>query len=200
MKKIVVFLICIFVLIFIHEISHAFLDIIFGVTVENIIIGLPIVTSVHLNNQYVRNISFGPIVLMGFTVPNIDEYKLLFPWQSILISLAGPLSNFLIPLFGALMYKKGKRFSSNMIYFFDLSLILFFVNLAPLPYADGGKIVLNFLVMTGFLESLSEFYTNTPRLILVFSQYGGLFIMFVYLYPIINFFNRFIKYNSKKYA
>lgn len=196
LRGIALFLICCAVLISIHEIGHAIASLFLGVTVEKIIVGIPPMISVPLYNEYIRNISFGPIILMRFTLPDAAQAKLLTPLQLILMFLAGPLVNLLIPLVGAMMHKRRKVFSSDAVYFFDFSLILFFANIAPLPYWDGGKILLNLLVMFGAISGVKEFYENTNKTILLFWQYGGFFLIFMFVDPILNFLNRFIKYDS----
>lgn len=179
--------------------GHVLLNLTFGVTVENIYIGVPPMLSVPLYNDYVKNINFGPILLAAAVEPNAVQDGALASWKSILRSFAGPLVNLLIPLVGAVLYSRGKRFSENIIFFFDFSLMLFIFNIAPLHYTDGGSMALYFLTMIGLLSGINEFYAGMNRWILKLFEYGGFFIIFLYYAPIMNFCSQFIKYDVRKF-
>lgn len=189
--------VCLFIVIPLHELGHVILFIIFGVSVDKLVIGLPLILSIPLYNEYVRNIVLGPIPLGGFTIPDTSGALLLSSWQYILIFFAGIAVNISIPLFGARLHKRGRIFSDNMVYFFDLNLALFILNIAPLPGLDGGQALINFLVLLGLIPSVNEFYAGLGKPILLFWKWGGMFPIFFFIRPLVDFMKKFIKYNGR---
>lgn len=201
LKRIGLGLVFLLILLPAHEVGHVLLNLTFGVTVENIYVGVPPMLSIPLRNDYVKNISFGPVLLIAAVEPNAAQNEMLASWKSILINFAGPLVNLLIPLAGAILFiKREKRFSENVAFFFDFSLMLFIFNIAPLPYTDGGNMMLYFFTMIGILPGINEFYVSMNRWILKLFEYGGFFIILLYYVPIMKFFCRFIKYGSWEYG
>lgn len=130
----------------------------------------------------------------GKPVP-IDPYNLKDPRkESALISLAGPLSNFILAgLLSLLVRFSLVSPSLDILMAFLLPLIILNVglgvfNLLPVPPLDGAKIVLGFLPLDYALryeEALSQ-YGIFLLILLLFPFFGGQSLVSAFISPIIN--------------
>ncbi|MGE5632496.1 MAG: site-2 protease family protein [Caulobacteraceae bacterium] len=108
----------------------------------------------------------------------------------LLVSLAGPLANFLLAFLIALIYRLVFYKAGNVIlgmlqyaYFINLGLGVF--NLIPIPPLDGSKILDSFLTnRQRFMLRRYEVYSNIIILLLVFSGFIS-----IILNPLISFLN-----------
>jgi Zn-dependent protease len=127
------------------------------------------------------------LLLAGFgwakPVPvNIYALNRRNPAGYMLVSLAGPISNLLLAIFGALPIRMGlvsgqQSFLLNLLFdFVWINLILMFFNLLPLFPLDGEKVVHYFLPPEGQL-ALEHFRPTAPLVLLgliVLGSFSGI--------------------------
>jgi Zn-dependent protease len=132
-------------------------------------------------------------IIFGSAKPVPVDFRNLrnMRWGMILVSLAGPATNFLLAVVAAAVYRLTPHLSSLGSYLLlqtiILNLVLCFFNLIPIPPLDGSKILASLL---GFLDR-GWMYT-----ILSLERYGFvILILFLYLglvqtiiLPPVNFF------------
>jgi Zn-dependent protease len=118
-----------------------------------------------------------PVVIGGAKPVPVDPFNLREPKKDMaLVSLAGPLTNFLIAFTVAFVFKFiapfiNDPFLISIIYtIVQLNLLLGIFNLIPVPPLDGSKIFALFLP-----EEFSKTYLNIGNL--------GIFILFFLLMP-----------------
>lgn len=129
------------------------------------------------------------LLLAGFgwakPVPvNIYALNRRNPAGYMLVSLAGPLSNLILAIFGALPIRMGLVTSQPFLlnFFFEfiwINLILMFFNLIPLFPLDGEKVVHFFLPPEG-QAALDRFRPTAPLVLLgliVLGSLGGINIL-----------------------
>ncbi|MGD8603324.1 MAG: site-2 protease family protein [Anaerolineales bacterium] len=129
------------------------------------------------------------LLLAGFgwakPVPiNIYAVNRRTPAGYMLVSLAGPLSNLILAIFGALPIRmglvNGQPFLVNFfLEFIFINLILMFFNLIPLYPLDGEKVVHYFLPPEG-QAALERFRPTAPLVLLgliVLGSLGGINIL-----------------------
>lgn len=126
------------------------------------------------------------IVGFGWAKPTpVNRFKLRNrKWGSIIVSLAGPLSNFLLAAIGVIIYvlivSNGGMLYNNIFtdflnIFIQLNIVLFVFNLIPLPPLDGYQILVEFLPLSA-REKLQPV-----------EQYSILILLVIALTPIANF-------------
>jgi len=87
---------------------------------------------------------------IGWSKPvPINEYNFQNPvWGTALVSIAGPISNIILAVISALIYKLipvTSFFSSILLVFITINISLGVFNLIPIPPLDGSKILRAFL-------------------------------------------------------
>jgi Zn-dependent protease len=107
-------------------------------------------------------------------------------WGGAKVALAGPLANFVVALFFALIWRfmpfVNLTFSGLIALIVYINLILMIFNLLPIPPLDGSKILAPFLSTAWRIKYLS------------LERYGFVFVIlfawlgFSYILPVINFF------------
>jgi Zn-dependent protease len=127
----------------------------------------------------------------GKPVP-IDSYNFKNPRRDeIFVSLAGPLSNLILAIVCALIF----RFLpfSIFLHLIQMNLMLGVFNLLPIPPLDGSKIFLNLLSVEKSIKWQEAFdkYGMILLFILIFLPINGSNIIFKIITPIINFLMRF---------
>jgi len=117
-----------------------------------------------------------------------------------LVAAAGPISNFLMALLWALLFKLTITFTARDSHVFYalttmatagifVNLILMVLNLVPLPPLDGSRVVTSFLSpKAGYYYNRIEPYGFYVLIALLFTG-----ILFKVLWPIIGFFLRLIQ-------
>jgi Zn-dependent protease len=122
------------------------------------------------------------LLLAGFgwakPVPvNIYALNRRTPAGYMLVSLAGPLSNLILAIFGALPIRMGLVTSQPFLNFFSefiwINLILMFFNLIPLFPLDGEKVIHYFLPPEG-QAALDRFRPTAPLVLLGLIVLGSL--------------------------
>lgn len=138
------------------------------------------------------------LVRFGWGKPvQFDPYNLQHPRRdSAIISLAGPVSNFILAiLFSIILRLVAQPFSpffalsSFIPPFIFLNVLLGVFNLIPIHPLDGGKILVGLLPQKEAME-LDNFlhrYGIIILILLVFPLFGGVSPVFSFLNPIINF-------------
>lgn len=122
----------------------------------------------------------GSPVIFGAAKPvPVDPFNLRDPKKDMaLVSLAGPITNFLIAAIAAMFLKFGANFIPDQFILeiifriVQLNLLLGIFNLIPIPPLDGSKV---------FALFLSE---NSARFYLSIGAYGMFILFFLLLFPI----------------
>ena len=118
---------------------------------------------------------------------------------SAIISLAGPLSNFILVVVFSLILKfiyplLGLGFDSALYYFLYtlvlINAILMAFNLIPIPPLDGSKIL--FAVLPDSMDNIKEVLERYGFMILIMLVFLGGGIFSRYIYFVINIIERFI--------
>lgn len=162
----------------IHEATHGIVSVGLGVPLAEVGIGFPLEPQVTVgeflvaSEEGVNAIPFrlSPWLLGAYVMPAVDYFDLP-PWKSLLILLAGPISNLMVAGMCNLLIEAAKKpleipmrvgpwnfwETSSRKGFFRAGLIMFYVwnlnvgvfNLFPIPPLDGGKAVISaiFLVL-----------------------------------------------------
>lgn len=121
-----------------------------------------------------------PIDISNFRNPKRDE---------ILVSISGPLSNFLLALIAAFITKYTKNYTATalLINFVQLNIFLGIFNLLPIFPLDGSKIFLNLLPLEKSIEWQKDLEKYGYIIILLLS-YTGLLqkIISFFANPVLN--------------
>ncbi len=131
----------------------------------------------------------GSPVVLGSAKPVPVDFYSLKPRKlgMVLVSLAGPLSNFLLAILFALPFKLGlvNEFSCPiLLQVIQINLVLGIFNLLPIPPLDGSKVLAG-LLNDDWIRKLFQFEQYGFILILLF-VYSGL-LGYIYL-PVLKFF------------
>jgi len=181
MEIIFIFLILIYSII-LHEVSHGFVAYRLGDPTAKYEGRLTLNPISHLDPigtillPLITFLAFGFIFGWAKPVP-YNPYNLKNPTRdSIYIALAGPLTNILLALIFAFLYKNFDSF----IFLFGLriNLILAFFNLLPIPPLDGSKILL----------------TKIPLEIYQYLELYGFVLVILFIVFFFPYFSKFIDY------
>ena len=139
------------------------------------------------------------IPTIGWAKPvTIDPFNFKHPKKDeIIVSLAGPFSNFLLATICSLLIRFVNPESFLISIFFYLILInisLFVFNLLPIPPLDGSKVFLNILSPQSQERWSQAFdrYGLVLLLILVFLPIGNSSLLSLIMSPIVNLIFRFL--------
>jgi len=123
-------------------------------------------------------------------------------WGMVLVSLAGPLSNFLGVFVFAVLFKilspilGDTNLLSNFLFMMILiNISLFIFNLIPIPPLDGSKVLFGLLPDSHFAEFKYKFSLNGPWILLMlilFDSFTGVGIFSSLFNLMINLISRFI--------
>jgi Zn-dependent protease len=120
-----------------------------------------------------------PIIIGGAKPVPVDPFNLREPKKDMaLVSMAGPLTNFLIAFIVALFYNFASPFITDpfilrfIFLVVQLNLLLGIFNLLPIPPLDGSKVVAIFLP------------DETAEKFLSLGRYGLFIIILIFLSPI----------------
>ena len=126
-----------------------------------------------------------------------------------LVSLAGPMSNFLMAIVAAIPFRLGlvsindihtasttflPNFATFLITFIEINLLLMLFNLIPLYPLDGEKVLAYFLPPAGqqFLENIRPFSPMILLAIVLILPYVGINLLGNILYPALISIARFL--------
>lgn len=192
-----IYLIALFLAITIHEFAHAWVTDQLGDPTARLAGRLKLNPRVHIDA-----VGFLFLFFFGFgwgkPVP-FDPFNLKNPRRdSALISLAGPISNFILVLILAILWRiilfffpflsLNNLFSSLFFSIIQLNLILGIFNLIPIHPLDGFKIVAGFLPENQANEWLQLSKYGIFFLLLMIMPLGGSSMVDMIIKPIINFF------------
>lgn len=166
-----------------HEAAHAYVAYYFGDPTAKYAGRLTLNPLAHLDPIGTIMILFAPIG-WGKPVP-VNLSNLRNPrWHGLLVSLAGPASNFVLALILAFIL----RFlppNLELLAFFQsaivLNLSLMVFNLLPVPPLDGSKIV------------MSLFPPTNPRDVMNYVQYGPL-VLLILIFFLHDFLSKILSY------
>lgn len=137
-------------------------------------------------------------ILFGSAKPVPVDYRNLrnIKWDMLLVSLAGPATNFILALLAGMVYHLAPHLSETggylLIQTITLNLVLCFFNLIPIPPLDGSKILAS---LVGFINREGMFvFLSLERygfIILIFFLYTG-WIQNIILPPVAYFARIFI--------
>lgn len=196
----IIFVVLLFLTIAVHEYAHAKTADYLGDPTPRLSGRLTLNPLVHLDPYgllFLFFVGFG----WGRPVP-IDPFNLKNPRRdSALISLAGPLSNFILALISSLLLRLFNYFDLSIIStigllilpsFIFINLILGFFNLLPFSPLDGFKIVSGFLP-----EKQAREWHQLERfgfifLILFIFPLGQKSMLDLFLRPLVNFFYKIL--------
>lgn len=198
-ESIVIQIIAFLVAITIHEASHAWMAFRLGDPTGKVMGRMSLNPLVHLDPYgtillpLVLILIRSPLVF-GWAKPvQFDPYNLKNPRKdSAIISIAGPVSNFLLAILLSILIR---LFSPNSFLFelisstIVINIVLGIFNLVPIHPLDGGKIFIGLLPEKDALEA-DQFlrrYGTLILLFLIFPFVGGASPLFTVLSPIINF-------------
>lgn len=196
----IVYLISLLIAITIHEFSHAYVADYLGDPTPRLQGRLKLDPRVHID-------SIGMIMLLligfGWGKPvEFDPYNLKNPRRDAgLISIAGPLSNFLLAIILSIVLRLLNLFEQNIISTIGLflvpvirmNLILGIFNLIPIHPLDGFKVVGGILPR----EKAQEWYSLQRfgwifLILLIIPFFGGRSLLDGVLQPVINFFTNLL--------
>jgi len=195
----VIYLISLFIAITIHEFSHAFMADYLGDPTPRLQGRLKLDPRVHIDNIGMLMLLF---VGFGWGKPvEFDPYNLKNPRRDAgLISIAGPMSNFILAIILAIVLRLLNLFELNilstigliLIPIIRMNIILGVFNLLPIHPLDGFKVVGGILPP----EKANEWYSlqkfGWMFLILLIIPLGGRSLLDGILLPIINFFTNLL--------
>lgn len=149
----IIFIVVLIASVIIHEVSHGYMAYFLGDNTAKLAGRLTLNPLPHID-------LLGSIIIPAFLV--LSNSPIMFGWAKPvpynpynlkrggkfaegLVALAGPLSNILLALFFALLYKTSFISSSIALQVIYMNLFLALINLVPIPPLDGSKILPAFL-------------------------------------------------------
>ena len=149
----IIFIVVLIASVIIHEVSHGYTAYFLGDNTAKLAGRLTLNPLPHID-------LLGSIIIPAFLV--LSNSPIMFGWAKPvpynpynlkrggkfaegLVALAGPLSNILLALFFALLYKTSFISSSIALQVIYMNLFLALINLVPIPPLDGSKILPAFL-------------------------------------------------------
>lgn len=139
-------------------------------------------------------IFIGSPFVFGWAKPvNFDPFNLDDPRKdSALISLAGPVSNFIVAILFSLslwIFSPAAAIESLLVAIIAINVVLGIFNLVPIHPLDGGKIFVGFLPEDQAREAdvFLKRYGFLILLFLIFPIFGGRSPLFTVIGPVINF-------------
>jgi Zn-dependent protease len=173
----------------VHEFSHAFVALKMGDPTAERNGRLTLNPLAHLDpigTLMILFVHFGWAKPVPINPNNFRNYKK----GIILTSLAGPISNFLMAILGAFLYRFVPASKPGLVVFVEtfilINLVLGIFNLLPFPPLDGSRLITVFIPpkydhIANFLERYGFFFLI--GILLIFPSFIGKLI-----YPIANFF------------
>lgn len=190
--EIIVVIIALLTALTIHEFSHAWLANYFGDSTAKQMGRVSLNPLVHLDllgTIFLLLAGFGwgkPVIVNpnNFKNPKLDNLT---------VSLAGPISNFIIAIVLGLVYRflpgGNTLILAILKIFIEINLILMIFNLLPIPPLDGSKIILIFTNETIYMAFqqigiivlfiLIIFSSSIPVIPLLFTKTMGFFFTFI---------------------
>ncbi|HEX8923609.1 MAG TPA: site-2 protease family protein [Patescibacteria group bacterium] len=135
--------------------------------------------------------AFTGLPTIGWAKPvPIDRYNLQNPRRDeMLISLAGPASNFLLAIFVTLFIKFTGLYIMPLLILILINISLAVFNLIPIPPLDGSKILLNLLPADKSYEweKIFDQYGLLFLILFLFIPFGGSTLVSMVLTPVTQF-------------
>lgn len=110
----------------------------------------------------------------GFSIHTTSKYKNYT--SDIFVALAGPLANLFVAAVITVLYVKG-IFFKNSIFYIAVNLMLFLLNICPIEFLDGGRI-LKSILYKHFLPDAADKIASIISLIFI----GALLILGAYIF------------------